>query len=124
MSANPASSLIALGCDDGAIRILSLEDNSLEHYRRLDRTKARLLSLAWGPASLSSSSQVNHSNSDDDDDDEEWKDSWIVAGCSDSCLRKFDFVTGRVLERMTTDKAKNQRTLVWSVGCLRCVLAK
>jgi len=113
MASNPASSLIALGCDDGVIRIVSLSDNSLEHHRRLDRAKARILSIAWGPASPSPS------NDDECDDDLEWADSWIVAGCSDSCLRKFDFSTGRAVERMTVDKLKSHRTLIWSVACLR-----
>ena len=119
MAVNPASTRIALGCDDGAIRLLSLEDNSLEHHRRLDRTKARLLSIAWGPASRLSSNSTG--NADSDDDETAWEDSWLVAGCSDSCLRKFDLSSGRVLERMSTDKNKSQRTLVWAVGCLRRV---
>jgi U3 small nucleolar RNA-associated protein 4 len=117
LAANPSSDRIALGCDDGAVRILSLDDNSLEHHRRLDRTKARLLSIAWGPASRYPSKLINEDHSEDEEDS--WRDSWLVAGCSDSCLRKFDLSSGRVLERMSVDKAKNQRTLVWSVGCLR-----
>ena len=57
-------------------------------------------------------------DSDSDDDDDEWTDSWLVTGCSDSSLRKWDFSTGRALERMGTDKIRGERTLVWAVGVL------
>lgn len=120
MAANSMSTLIALGCDDGAIRLLSLEDGSLEHFRRFDRTKARLLSIAWGPA-VRSNVASGDSSSDDGDVDSEWTDSWIVAGCSDSSLRKFDFLSGHVTERLVTDKSRSQRTLVWAVGSLKSV---
>ena len=53
-----------------------------------------------------------------DDDDDDWTDSWLVTGCSDSSLRKWDLPTGRVLERMGTDKVRGERTLVWAVGVL------
>ena len=82
--------------------------------------KSRVLSLAWGPpVPRQSKTQTASAGSDsDDDDDEEWTDSWLVTGCSDSSLRKWDFSTGRVLERMSTDKVRGERTLVWAVGVL------
>ena len=56
--------------------------------------------------------------STDDEGDEEWCDSWLVTGGSDSSLRKWDVRTGRVIERMGTDKMRGERTLVWAVGVL------
>jgi U3 small nucleolar RNA-associated protein 4 len=53
-----------------------------------------------------------------DEDEDEWQDSWIVAGCSDSSLRKWDVSSGRILDRMKTDKTRGERTLVWAVGFL------
>ena len=50
------------------------------------------------------------------EDEDEWQDSWIVAGCSDSSLRKWDVSSGRILDRMKTDKIRGERTLVWAVG--------
>ena len=50
------------------------------------------------------------------EDEDEWQDSWVVAGCSDSSLRKWDVSSGRILERMRTDKIRGERTLVWAVG--------
>lgn len=115
------STALALGCDDGSIRIFSLANDELTPLRPLDRVKARILSLAWGAPRFvpkPSSSDSATSDSDDDDDDERWKDSFLAAGCSDSSVRKWDVSTGRVLERMTTDQVRGERTPVWAVGVL------
>lgn len=58
------------------------------------------------------------SSDSSDEDEDEWMDSWLVTGGSDSSLRKWDVKTGRPLERMTVDKARGERTLVWAVGVL------
>ena len=116
---NPACTLLAIGCEDGVVRLLSLEHDSLTHLRRFDRVKSRILSLAWGPPiPRERTAVVEGEESSDDDDEEEWSDSWIVAGCSDSSVRKWDAATGRVGERMGTDKQRGERTLVWAVGVL------
>lgn len=117
MAVNPGSTMLALGCEDGAIRILSLELGSLQHHRRLDRVKTRILSLAWGPPIVKRNS-LGSSESDDDDQEDEWADEWLVAGGSDSSLRKWDLASGRVVDRMGTDKIKGERTLVWTVQTL------
>jgi U3 small nucleolar RNA-associated protein 4 len=134
LAPNSAQTLLALGCADGSIRLLSLSDDTdLVHFRRFERTKARLLSIAWGPPTKPAKKAVaapsGGSDSDDSDDDEaeQWADSWLVTGCSDSCLRKWDFRTGRVVERMVVEREKarqgskrsGNRSLVWCVGVLR-----
>lgn len=91
--------------------------------RRLDRVKTRILSLAWGPpryvpAVKKQSSGEDSSDSEDEDDEARWADSYIVAGCSDGSARKWDASTGRVLERMTMDQVKGEKTIVWAVGVL------
>ena len=122
IAANPSSTLLALGCEDGSIHLCSLEDDSLSHFRNLDRSKSRILSVAWGPPVPREAKKGPHlplpESDDSDDDEDEWLDSWIVAGCSDSSLRKWDIATGRVLDRMGTDKMRGERTLVWTVGAL------
>lgn len=132
MAANFSSTLLALGCEDGRVRLLSLEGNALIHHRRFDRVKSRLLSVAWGPPvpvtqmkQKKESSRQENSTSDvesdsgaDSDDDDEWTDSWLVTGGSDSCIRKWDVNSGRPIERMTMDKMRGERTLVWAVGVL------
>lgn len=121
MAVNPASTLLALGCEDGTVRLLSLADDTLTHYRRFDRIKCRVLSITWGPPIHRQTTQQQARNSDDssdDDDEDQWTDSWLVTGGSDSSLRKWDVATGRVLDRMGTDKIRGERTLVWAVGVL------
>ena len=61
---------------------------------------------------------MNSDSDDSDDDDEEWTDSWIATGCSDNCVRKWDITSGRAVDRMTTDRARGEKTLVWAVGVL------
>lgn len=86
--------------------------------------KSRILSIAWGPpvpsqASTNPSAESSDDADDDDDDvEDQWKDSWLVAGCSDSSLRKWDVASGRVTDRMGTDKMRGERTLVWAVSVL------
>ncbi|KAJ7492841.1 WD40-repeat-containing domain protein [Mycena latifolia] len=116
MSVNPASTLLALGCEDGTVRLLSLADDTLTHHRRFDRVKCRVLSISWGPPSPRETSKPTDDSSDEEEDD--WTDAWLVTGGSDSSLRKWDIATGRVLDRMGTDKIRGERTLVWSVGVL------
>lgn len=129
MGANSASTLLALGCEDGCVRLLSLSADTLQHFRRFDHVKCRILSIAWGPPTPrqpkpkpnSSANQRDvPGGSEDDSDDEEygWTDSWLVTGGSDSSLRKWDISTGRPTDRMGTDKIKGDRTLVWTVGVL------
>ena len=94
-------------------------DDTLTHHRRFDRVKCRLLSIAWGPPRPREAAKERHADDDsDDNDDDEWTDSWLVTGGSDSSLRKWDVSTGRVIDRMGTDKVRDERTLVWTVGVL------
>lgn len=119
---NPSSSSLALGCEDGTVRILSTANDTLTHLRRFDRVKCRILSIAWGPPKKKTKKDSDpKAESSDDDDDDEWSDSWLVTGCSDSSLRKWDVATGRMIDRMGTNKMRGERTLVWTVGVLGLV---
>ncbi|KAJ7431800.1 quinon protein alcohol dehydrogenase-like superfamily [Mycena galericulata] len=118
MSLNPGSNLLALGCEDGTVRLLSLADDTLTHHRRFDRVKCRVLSIAWGPPSPRQTLARKTTDDSSDDEEDDWTDAWLVTGGSDSSLRKWDVASGRVIDRMGTDKIRGERTLVWSV----CVL--
>ncbi|KAF7320238.1 WD-REPEATS-REGION domain-containing protein [Mycena kentingensis (nom. inval.)] len=118
ISVNPASNLIALGCEDGTVRLLSIANDTLSHYRRFDRVKCRVLSIAWGPPTPKPPPATVRDVSSDEDDEDYWTDSWLVTGGSDSSLRKWDVKNGRVIDRMGTDRIRGERTLVWAVGVL------
>jgi U3 small nucleolar RNA-associated protein 4 len=124
---NPASSCLALGCEDGSVRLLSLVHDTLVHHGRFDRVKCRSLSIAWGPPlsrrpAKTEDTGTGSESSSEDEDEEEWVDSWLVTGGSDSSLRKWDVATGRVVDRMGTDRMRGEPTLVWAVGVLGSVL--
>jgi len=122
IAANPTSTVLALGCEDGSVHLLSLEYDTLQHLRRLDRSKSRILTLAWGPPTFRGRRErvptIHEQDDSSDEEEDEWQDSWIVAGCSDSSLRKWDVSSGRILDRMGTDKVRGERTLVWAIGVL------
>jgi len=121
LAANPSNTRLALGCEDGTIRLLNIEDSSLEHLRRLDKAKCRILSIVWGPPTLrrkESKTQQGSSDDEDEDDEAAWVDNWIITGGSDSALRKWDVNSGRVLDKMNVDRVRGEKTLVWAVGIL------
>lgn len=131
LAASPLGTTLAIGCEDGFIRIISLLDNDFIHKRRLARVQTRILSLAFGPPKRKSqqngisrniSDETASASSDDESDSEDiedlWQNSFIVGGCADSSARKWDLTTGRVLERMTVDRVRKEKTLVWTVGVL------
>lgn len=127
VSANPKCTILALGCEDGSIQLLSTENDGLSHLRKLGKVKSRLLSISWGPAvphdcRSSIGIPVESDDSSDSENDGDWGDSWLVTGCADSSIRKWDFATGRVTNRLTTDKNRAERTLVWSVRVLGYVI--
>lgn len=73
------------------------------------------MSIAWGPVKARDAMAIG---GEEIADEGEWEEDWIVTGCSDSSLRKWDVASGRVRERMAVDKIKGERTIVWAVGVL------
>lgn len=69
-----ALSLLAVGCDDGSVRLFSTEGGGVEYKRSFPSTGSRVLCLAWGPAN-----------------------DVIFAGCLDSMIHCFDATTGQTL---------------------------
>ncbi|KZT53811.1 WD40 repeat-like protein [Calocera cornea HHB12733] len=124
LAGNGAGTRLAMGCEDGGVRIVDLREGRLEVERRCERVKPRLLSLAWGPPVLKArpakAPAAAGGDSDEEDDDEDtedaWADTYLVAGCSDSTLRTFSCTTGRPLARLTLDKLRTESTLAWAVG--------
>lgn len=67
-------SLLAVGCEDGTVRLFSTENGGMEYKRSFPSTGSRVLCLAWGPAN-----------------------DVIFAGCLDSMIHCFDATTGQTL---------------------------
>lgn len=72
----PAASLclLAVGCEDGSIRLFSTEGGGVEYKRSFPSTGSRVLCLAWGPTN-----------------------DVIFAGCLDSMIHCLDATTGQTL---------------------------
>ncbi|KAA1080545.1 U3 small nucleolar RNA-associated protein [Puccinia graminis f. sp. tritici] len=115
LSVSPGSTRLAIGCDDGAIRIANIADNQLELIRKLDPCKTRLLSLSWGilPGYAASSPTGSTNTYPIEPPDSHL---FLVAGCADSSLRKWAVSSGRCVNRMTVEKLQGEQTLVWTVA--------
>ena len=103
---NPSGTRLAAACSNGAIHLIDILDDAFLPYKTLDiSSPASLLSLAYGPP-LSRG-----------------EDSYIIAGCSNSAIRKWDARSGRCIAKLTLDKATSkQATLVWAVATLLVTL--
>ncbi|KAJ9476934.1 U3 small nucleolar RNA-associated protein 4 [Pseudozyma hubeiensis] len=79
MAPSATGRYLALGCEDGSVRIIDLENDRFEHLAstsgqdrkivpRFGKAKGKVISLCWGPPVRSSkpSSRPKSSNSDDD----------------------------------------------------------
>ncbi|KAJ2706477.1 U3 small nucleolar RNA-associated protein [Coemansia sp. IMI 203386] len=96
MATNHAQTQLAVGTEDGHIRIFDLTDGKLVYQRCFDKINSRILSVAW-----------SH-------DDET-----IVTGSADSCVRVWTANTGHMASRMTLPKEGKLQTLVWAVTVLK-----
>ncbi|KAF8710930.1 WD40 repeat-like protein, partial [Rhizoctonia solani] len=124
LAPDPTGSFLAIGCQDGAVRLLDISHSEAPvHVKRFERVQTRFLSIAWAwsgeVASEESTQRDLASDSDDElDSSNVLPATTLVTGCSDSSLRTWDVRTGRVLNRMTVERARGERTLVWSVAVL------
>ncbi|KAI9206674.1 quinon protein alcohol dehydrogenase-like superfamily [Polychytrium aggregatum] len=87
------SDRIAVGCEDGVVRIMNIYG---EVERRLDRQDVRILSVAWHPSG-----------------------NFVVTGGSDSVIRVYDANTSRSVGRISVDTLKGEDTLVWALIVLK-----
>ena len=74
MRSSGALGLLAVGCEDGSVRLFSTEGDGIEYKRSFPPTGSRVLSLAWGPENLV-----------------------IYAGSADSMIHCLDAKTGQSL---------------------------
>ncbi|KAM0786467.1 hypothetical protein ACM66B_001929 [Microbotryomycetes sp. NB124-2] len=138
LAASRSGASLAIGCEDSTIRILNVMDGELELVSRIEvggPGKARALSLAWGPLlppiSVSQSTKGKGKETDDESSSlpERFatpRDTFLVAGCSNSSIRKFDVPTSgsvagvwRGSHRLTVDQLRGEQTVVWATTVLQ-----
>ncbi|XP_059917134.1 U3 small nucleolar RNA-associated protein 4 homolog [Gadus macrocephalus] len=95
ISSNSQGTQLAVGCEDGTVKIFELVEDSIQFLRNFDRLKSRVLSLSWHPSGTQ-----------------------IAAGTMDM-IRVFNVTTGHATQRMMVDRAaganKKKEVAVWSV---------
>ncbi|KAJ3162242.1 U3 small nucleolar RNA-associated protein 4 [Geranomyces variabilis] len=94
-SPNQYHTRLAVGCEDGRLRIVDVTDGRLEMLRLFEKAPSRIMSAVWHPSG-----------------------EYIVTGGADSCIRKMNTRTGRTTERLTTGTLKGEETIVWDVKML------
>ncbi|CAG8528012.1 6057_t:CDS:10 [Ambispora gerdemannii] len=92
MSTNSLCTLLAIGCDDGVIRLFDIADDEFIPIKNFLGLPAKVLSLAW-----------NLDNT------------FIVTGCSDGRIQIINASTGRVKETLTVERKRHEDTLVHAV---------
>ncbi|KAJ2006425.1 U3 small nucleolar RNA-associated protein [Coemansia thaxteri] len=96
MATNHAQTKLAVGTEDGHIRIFDITNGGLVYKSCFDKINSRILSVAWSQ-----------------------DDKTIVTGSADSCVRIWDAKTRHTVTRMTLPKEGRDSTLVWSVIVLK-----
>ncbi|XP_055365717.1 U3 small nucleolar RNA-associated protein 4 homolog isoform X2 [Betta splendens] len=95
MSSNSQGSLLAVGCEDGTVKIFEVLEETIRHQRNLARQKGRIVSLSWHPSGT-----------------------LIAAGMMDM-IQIFDAETGQATHRLLVEKrlraSKSVEVVVWSV---------
>ncbi|GAA6025888.1 hypothetical protein JCM10207_008829, partial [Rhodosporidiobolus poonsookiae] len=130
VAASPSSSSLAIACEDSTIRILNIMDGELELVSKIEvggPGKVRALSLAWGPSVAAKGKEKESSPAPSSLPSyfTTPSESYLIAGCSNSTIRRFDVPTSGAVAgiwrggpRMTLDRLKGEHTVVWTVAVL------
>ncbi|XP_061450697.1 U3 small nucleolar RNA-associated protein 4 homolog [Rhineura floridana] len=96
MVADPTGAQLAVGCDDGSVKLFHILPDRIQFERQLDRQKGRIMSLSWHPSGTK-----------------------IAAGSID-LIRIFDVKSGHAVQRILVDRLqqgfhKRRCVVVWGV---------
>ncbi|KAF0040856.1 hypothetical protein F2P81_006754 [Scophthalmus maximus] len=95
VSGDSAGTMLAVGCEDGTVKMFEILDETIRFQRNLERQKGRIISLSWQPSGA-----------------------LIAAGMIDM-IRIFNAETGRATHRLLVERgagaSKSREVVVWSV---------
>ncbi|EMP33369.1 Cirhin [Chelonia mydas] len=98
MAADPSGTELAVGCEDGSVKLFQVLPDKIQFERSLDRQKGRVMSLSWHPSGTR-----------------------IAVGSID-LLRVFDVKSGHAIQRILVDRRLqglySRECIVWSVAFL------
>lgn len=124
IAASPLGRFLAIGCEDGVVRLIDIADGNFEHagatqVPRLARAGSRIMSLAWGPPRrVGPSATSSHNDDDDSDNDDEWAESFVFGGLGNSAAAVWNVGTGHIQTRLSVLKNRSEHTIVWAVAVL------
>lgn len=140
MAASPLNQYLAIGCEDGVVRLIDVTGDAFEHVHgariraangemadapRMARVASRILSLAWGPprrATRPAPRRTHDSDSDSDSEEEEdeeiWREGFLLGGLGNSTAAVWDVESGQLRSRLTVMKNRSEHTIVWAVAVL------
>ncbi|KAK7151929.1 hypothetical protein R3I94_008310 [Phoxinus phoxinus] len=93
ITGNQQGTHLAVGCEDGTVKLFAVNEDKIQFERNLDRQKGRIVSLSWHPSG-----------------------SKIAAGMIDM-IQIFNVETGQSIHRMLTDRgtSRSKECMVWCV---------
>ncbi|KAM3609691.1 uncharacterized protein V6R79_018644 [Siganus canaliculatus] len=98
LSSNSQGTLLAVGCEDGTVKMFEILKESIQFQRNLERQKGRIISLSWHPSGA-----------------------LLAAGMMDM-IRIFNAETGHATHRLLVERgagaSKSREVVVWSVAFL------
>ncbi|XP_038223847.1 U3 small nucleolar RNA-associated protein 4 homolog isoform X1 [Dermochelys coriacea] len=98
MAADPSGTELAVGCEDGSVKLFQVLPDKIQFEKSLDRQKGRVMSLSWHPSGTR-----------------------IAVGSID-LLRVFDVKSGHAIQRILVDRhlqgLYSRECVVWSVAFL------
>ncbi|KAM3870487.1 U3 small nucleolar RNA-associated protein 4 homolog [Diretmus argenteus] len=98
ISSNPQGTHLAIGCEDGTVKIFEILEETIQFQRNLNRQKNRIISLSWHPSGA-----------------------LIAAGMMDM-IRIFNAESGHATHRLLVERgvgaSKSREVVVWSVAFL------
>lgn len=117
IAVSPLSRYLAVGCEDGMVRLIDIRGDAFEHVStpRMSRAGNRVMSLAWGPPRRTAPPS---DDSDSDEDEDAWSESFLFGGLGNSAAAVWDVATGHIHARLSVLKNRSEHTIVWAV----CVL--
>uniref|UniRef100_A0A8C2Q1F0 Uncharacterized protein n=1 Tax=Cyprinus carpio TaxID=7962 RepID=A0A8C2Q1F0_CYPCA len=95
IAGNQQGTHLAVGCEDGTVKLFEVNEDKIQFERNLDRQKSRIISLSWHPSG-----------------------SKIAAGMMDM-IQIFNVETGHSVHRLLADRgvgtSRSKECVVWSV---------
>ncbi|XP_054633681.1 U3 small nucleolar RNA-associated protein 4 homolog isoform X2 [Dunckerocampus dactyliophorus] len=95
ISSNSKGTVLAVGCEDGTVKIFEILEDRIQFQRNFDRQKSRIISLSWHPCGTR-----------------------LAAGMMDM-IRIFDAETGHSAHRMLVERgvgaSKSSEVVVWAI---------